>query len=148
MATGVTALGNGWSAMVIDTADNLRASSDLRALQGAFAAMNVIAGLMLHKSELSAFHVDDQRGLLIREAGASFHGGPQHWRVMYSAGFAAIPDEIQEACAQWVAQLFWQTKRDPGLASESVSDSFTRVALRDMPASVRLLLDPYRNWRV
>ena len=31
------------------------------------------------------------------------------------------PDEVQEACAGWVAQLFWQTKRDPGLASDSVS---------------------------
>src|ERR1051325_1063290 len=50
LATAISALGNGWSATVIDTTDNLRASADLRALQGAFNAMNVNAELKLHHS--------------------------------------------------------------------------------------------------
>ena len=64
------------------------------------------------------------------------------------AGFSDVPDEVQEACAAWVAELFWQTKRDPGLVSESIPGSVSRVVLRDMPASARMLLGPYRNWRV
>jgi hypothetical protein len=148
LAAAVTALGNGWSATVINAGDNQRASADLRALQGAFNAMNVAANLKLHAGELSGFAVDLERGCLTRDGGLLWDGGLHHWRVLYSAGFAAVPDAVQEACAQWVAQLFWQTKRDPGLASESVPGTLSRVPLRDMPASTKLLLAPYRNWRV
>ena len=148
LAAAVTALGNGWSATVINAPDNLRASADLRALQGAFQALNVNAELKLHTSELSSFVVDAERGCLTREDGACFYGGLHAWRVVYSAGFSAVPDEVQEACAEWVAQLFWQTKRDPGLSSEAVPGVVSRVILRDMPASVKFLLSPHRNWRV
>ena len=148
LATAVTALDNGWAANVINPPDNLRASADLRALQGAFQAMNLDAELKLHASELSSFVVDAERGCLTREDGACFYGGLHAWRVVYSAGFSAVPDEVQEACAGWVAQLFWQTKRDPGLSSEAVPGAVSRVILRDMPATVKFLLSPHRNWRV
>jgi hypothetical protein len=148
LASAITALGNGWTGTVLDPANDLRASADLRALQGAFFAMNVNADLKMHLSELSAFQVDMERGLLTWDGGAGWFGGVDSWRVLYSAGFSDIPDEVQEACAGWVAQLFWQTKRDPGLASESIPGTLSRVPLRDMPTSTKLLLGPYRNWRV
>lgn len=148
LATAITALGNGWSATVVNAADELRASADLRALQGAFAALNVNADLKLHTSELSDFLVDAGRGCLTRASGAVWNGGAHHWRIVYRAGYSAVPEEVQEACAEWVAQLFWLTKRDPGLASESIPGASSRVPLRDVPATVKLLLAPYRNWRV
>ena len=148
LAAAVTALGNGWSASVGSAADNLRASADLRALQGAFNAKDQEAELKLHTGELSSFLVDAERGCLTRADGACWNGGVHYWRVLYRAGYNAVPDDVQEACAQWVAQLFWQTKRDLGMSSESIPGTVSRVALRDMPASVQLLLAPYRNWRV
>lgn len=148
LATAVTALGNGWSASVIDSVHNLRASADLRALQGAFHAKDVDAELKLHTQELSSFHVDADRGLLTRGDGAGFDGGLHSWRIVYRAGYSSVPDEIQEACAQWVAQLFWLMKRDPGLASEAIPGSVSRTPTRDMPTTVKILLGPYRNWRV
>jgi hypothetical protein len=144
LAAAITALGNGWTGTVLDPANDLRASADLRALQGAFAAMNVNADLKLHLSELSAFNVDAERGILTSD----WLPGGASWRVIYSAGFSDIPEEVQEACAGWVAQLFWQTKRDPGLQTESIPGTVSRVPLRDMPTSTKLLLGPYRNWRV
>lgn len=148
LASAVTALGNGWAASVINAADNLRASADLRALQGAYQALNVDADLRLHTSELTAFDVDAERGLLSRAGDAPWTGGLHYWRVVYRAGYSAVPDDVQEACAQWVAQLFWLTKRDPGLASESIPGAVSRSVVRDMPVSVKLLLGSYRNWRV
>jgi hypothetical protein len=148
LATAITALGNGWSATVNDVSNNLRASADLRALQGAFVAKDVDALLQLHVGELSAFSVDAERGLLTRDTGATWHGGLNYWRIVYRAGFSAVPDDVQEACAQWVAQLFWLGKRDPGLAQESLPGVVARAGFRDMPAPVRLLLAPYRNWRL
>ncbi len=148
LATALTALGAGWSASVLDPADSLRASADLRALQGAFNARGVNADLRLHTSELTSFFVDAEQGCLARTDGSHWHGSLHHWRVLYRAGFSTIPDDVQEACAAWVAQLFWQTKRDPGLTSEAIPGTTSRVVLRDMPISARLLLGPYRNWRV
>jgi hypothetical protein len=148
LASAVTALANGWSASVVDASHALRASADLRALQGAFHAKDVDAELKLHTSELSSYGIDAALGVLTREPGTSWDGGLHHWRIVYQAGYSTAPDDVQEACAQWVAQLFWQTKRDPGLSSEAIPGALSRVALRGMPASVKLLLDPYRNWRV
>ena len=110
--------------------------------------MNANANLKLHTSELAGFLVDAENGCLTRDDGFLWHGGLHAWRVVYRAGFSAVPDAVQEACAEWIAQLFWQSKRDPGLASEAIPGMVTRVALRDMPASAKLLLGPYRNWRV
>ncbi len=148
LASAIAALGNGWSAAVIDALDDLRASADLRALQGAFHAKDVDAELKLHVSELSNFSVHAEQGCLTRGDGACWEGGVHYWRVIHRAGFNTVPDDVQEACAQWVAQLFWLTKRDPGIASESIPGALSRVVLRELPTSVKLLLDPYRNWRV
>jgi hypothetical protein len=147
LATAIAALGNGWSASVLDSTHNLRASADLRALQGAYQAKDVDVSLRLHTSELTSYLVDADRGCLARE-GACWDGGLHHWRVVYRAGYSAVPDDVQEACAEWVAQLFWLTKRDPGLVNEAIPATFARTAARDIPTSLKLLLSPYRNWRV
>jgi hypothetical protein len=148
LATAITALGNKWAATVLNPADNLRASADLRALQGAYQAMNALANLKLHTSELTGFTVDAERGILTRDDGLLWEGGLHYWRVIYQAGYSEVPDDVQEACAEWAAQLFWQTKRDPGLASETIPGTDARVILQNMPTSTKLLLGPYRNWRV
>ena len=104
--------------------------------------------LQLHASELTSFDSDTDRGYLTRGAGERWHGGLNYWPVIYRAGFSAVPDDVQEACAQWVAQLFWPTKRDPGLIQEALPSVVSRSVVRDMPGSVRLLLAAYRNWRI
>ena len=52
--------------------------------------------------------------------------GINNFRVQYTAGYAAVPDDIQEACAEWVATLFWQVSRDPGLSFETATGAFSR----------------------
>lgn len=148
LAAAVTALGNGWSASVVAPVDGLRASADLRALQGAFPCRDRSALLHLHLQELAGFHVDAEHGILTRAEGAVWQGGLDYWRIVYRAGYASVPEDVQEACAQWVAMLFWQTKRDPGLGSETLPGVVARAPLRDLPLSLHALLRPYRNWRV
>ncbi len=114
--------------------------------------------MRLHTSELQDFQVDAERGWLLRPQivddtlmpplGLHWHGGANFWRVIYTAGFADIPDDVQEACAEWSAVLYWQTKRDPGLAQESVPGLVSRVALQGMPATVQQLILPYRTRRL
>src|ERR1041385_9173078 len=80
LATAITALGNCWSADVVESSHNLRASADLRALQGAFPAKDASAMLLLHTAELSEFGVDAERGMLTRDGGECWHGGLHYWR--------------------------------------------------------------------
>ena len=145
LAAAINALGNGWSATLASSDFANRASADLRALQGAYAAKDSAAELTIHLQELAGYDSDPPHGFLTRSDG--WKGGSQSWRVIYTAGYASVPEDVQEACAQWVAILFWQTKRDPGLAHETVTGSVARTPHWVMPLSVRLLLEPYRALR-
>lgn len=154
LATAINAQGSGWSAAVVEGISGSRAAADLRAIQGAFACYNVKAGLRLHVLELSAYEVDEARGCLLRTAddglalledhGLAWFGGSRFWRVIYTAGYPSIPEDVQEACAQWVAALFWTTKRDPGASQVATVGVSTITTHADMPPQVRNLLRPYR----
>ncbi|MCI0380327.1 MAG: hypothetical protein L0215_22310 [Gemmataceae bacterium] len=160
MKAAVDALGNGWSATIPDAAHTNRAAADLRALQGACNAKDALAEMKLHLFELTDFDVDAARGYLWRSRSGwldpleveaewpTWFGGVHNWRVQYTAGFATVPEDVQEACAHWVAALYWQTKRDPGLAHETVPGAVERRPVLGMPPAVLLMLEPYRNLRV
>jgi hypothetical protein len=161
VAAAVSALGNGWAAEVTHSEYSNRASADLRPIQGALNAKDAWAGMKLHVQELSDYEVDAQRGWLLRPTAAEFlqafgdstgdggwFGGQGYWRVLYTAGFAAVPEEVQEACAEWTALLYWQAKRDPGLVQEAIPGAVSRTATGDLPVSVKQLLTPYRNHRI
>jgi hypothetical protein len=153
LATAIAALGNGWSGTVADSRFTNWASADLRAVQGSLNAKDVTAELRIHVNELSDYEIDTNRGLLYRgrwydDEGVGWPGGVNYWRAIYTAGFATVPEDVQEACAQWVAALFWQTKRDPGLISESIPGAVSRMPKLEMPGVVRRLLGPYVNYRL
>lgn len=143
VATQVNAIGSGWEAEAI-TGHTLRASSDLRAVQGALNAKDVWGELKLHTEELSTYAVDTERGWIVASGGDEWAWSAygmempswcrgQEYRVMYTAGYAAVPEDVQEAAAEWVSALFWLSKKDPG------------IVLGDIPRSVCRLLGPYRK---
>ena len=143
LAAAINALGNGWAASV-PAGYGDHASADLRATQGAFNAKNVSAELRLHTHELTAYEVDAEKGWLIRgysdpdfeDQGAVWYGGWNYYRVIYTAGFATVPEDVQQAAAEWVAALFWQTKDNPA--------SYPELP----PTNAALLLNPYRKLRI
>ena len=58
---------------------------------------------------------------------------------------------MQEACAEWVAVLHYQTTRDPALTASSSAPSggtavgYTYAPMTSPPAQVARLLAPYRR---
>lgn len=134
LVEAIVALAAGWSVAAADE-DLGRATADLGVFPGSFSAKDAPASLAMHVRERSAYLVDAPRGFLISDEGWSY--GPRHWRIVYTSGSPAIPEDIQEACAEWCAALFWQTKRDPGSIERAI-----------MPASVRRLLASYRDWKI
>lgn len=143
--TAVDALGNGWSATVASGYGSWP-SADLRPIQGALNAKDIRAELLLHVEERADYSVDADRGFLLR--GSGWSAGLGNYRVVYTAGYETVPEDVQEACAEWVAALFWQTKRDPGLSQEALTGVMARssaLTLHDMPRSVAALLRPHRR---
>ncbi len=127
--------------------------------QGALTAAGQYAELKLHTYELAGYQIDQRRGWLLRAIPYTdpellhpedlvWPVGVNNFRVQYTAGYATVPEDVQEACAEWVAALFWQTKRDPGLTQESAAGAFSRsylLAHNAIPPHVAVLLDLYRQ---
>jgi len=125
VATAVNALGNGWTATVPNATYQNWPSADLR-IQGALnCAQGTYGEIKMHVIEMSDFQTDRKRGWLIRginalvtqwdDPMAVWTPGIDNYRVLYTAGYATIPYDLQEACAEWVASLFWQSKSNPSI---------------------------------
>lgn len=148
VAAAVNALGNGWSARVPLSAYALWPSADLRPIQGAlFCALGSWAGIKQHVTDIVAWEADEEPAVLYR-TDAPWPTAPGSVRVVYTAGYPAIPDPVQEATAEYAAVLFWQAYRDPGAWSIAVVGAGTSTySMRNLilPAACRSLLLPYRR---
>lgn len=82
----------------------------------------------------------------------SFPYGYQNIKATYTAGWATIPEDIQEAVAQTVAWLFSTASISPAVESWKLGDAAQKNAAVSsgaplLPAAVRQLLAFYRNIR-
>jgi hypothetical protein len=181
VAVAVNALGNGWNAQIVGDAGGqggqgdygLWPSVDLyvpqsfgtgSTSQGALMCRGAFAELKMHTYELQGFQWDS-RGWLLRAIPYTdpellhpedliWPVGINNFRVQYTAGYPTIPEAVQEACAEWVAMLWWATQRDPALVHQ-VPTSGTASGWADIaglpgqpPNKVRSLLAPYRRFTV
>jgi hypothetical protein len=167
-AAAVSALGHGWSAQVVGDATNYGSwpSADLyiptswgdgTASQGALQCVaGSFAELKMHTYELAGYQWDP-RGWLLRAIPYTdpellhpedlvFPVGIHNFRVQYTAGYTTVPEGVQEACAEWVANLYWLTLRDASLQASSVAgNAYSYVPPASPPAHVAQLLAPYRR---
>lgn len=104
----------------------------------------------------SDFDVEGGTGEIRFKSAASaayrrFPKGFRNVKAAYTAGFATVPEPVQEACAQYAAWLYSSASRAGGVAAEKLGDYSSRFERGDremLPRSVRELLGPYRNVRV
>jgi hypothetical protein len=174
VANAVSALGNGWNAQVVGspTGDyGLWPSADLYVppsygdgaqSQGALTCVaGAFAELKMHTLELAGYQFDP-RGWLLRAIPYSdpellhpedlvWPTGINNFRVQYTAGYTTIPESVQEACARWVARIYYLTTRDPSLLAQAVAGAVNlKWGLRPVldhepPDEIRALLAPYRR---
>jgi hypothetical protein len=77
--------------------------------------------------------------------------GIRNYRVDHTAGYSTIPEPIQEAAAEWVAALFAQAKRDPGLVQShtvGIGSIITLINRDRVPQNVLGLIGPYIRHRL
>jgi hypothetical protein len=168
VVSAVNALGNGWSAQYVGDATNYGSwpAADLyvppsfgdgTSSQGALQCVaGSFAELKLHTYEMAGYQFDP-RGWLLRAIPYTdpellhpedlvWPVGVDNLRVQYSAGYNTIPESVQEACAEWVAQLYNLSLRDPAQQASSVSgNAYSYVAQAAPPPAVQQLLQPYRR---
>jgi hypothetical protein len=170
----INALGNGWQALStgydnwpfadiycpngISGTDSANPQA-----QGALTAAGQNAEIKMHTYELAGFQVDQRRGWLLRAIPYTdpelLHPEDLVWpvginnlRVQYTAGFAIVPEDVQEACAELVATYFAQRGRDLSLQAEALGSGHSYSAqnpvIDSIPERVAALLRPYRITRM
>jgi len=176
LVNNINSLGNGWTAQIVGVNPGDYGSwpsADLYVppsygdgvqSQGALTARGVYAELKMHTYELAGYQWDP-RGWLLRAIPYTdpellhpedliWPVGINNFRVQYTAGYTTIPEAVQEACAEWVNELYQLASRDPaaknvrlqGSGATFSSHAATALAARRPPDNVARLLAPYRRF--
>lgn len=147
-----------WSATVTTGGPNntnygLYPSADLKPIQGAASALGS-GGVTLAMWVESvppmadgyssvgwgsgAWRCDQDKGALY----LVLPRGPLQVRVDYTAGYATIPNPIQEACAQYASYLYQQAKSSQVIRSQTLGPfSTTFVGSQPMPKHISTMLN-------
>jgi hypothetical protein len=176
LVNNINGLGNGWTAQIVGVNPGDYGSwpsADLYVppsygdgvqSQGALTARGVNAELKMHTYELAGYQWDP-RGWLLRAIPYTdpellhpedliWPVGINNFRVQYTAGYTTIPEAVQEACAEWVNELYQLASRDPaaknvrlqGSGATFSSHAVARLAGLRPPDNVARLLAPYRRY--
>lgn len=178
LATAITALGNGWQGTYVGDSNDYGSwpSADLyisgsygdplegagiQQSQGNLTARGQYAELKMHTYELAGYQWD-ARGWLLRAIPYTdpelqhpedlvWPSGINNLRIQYTAGYTTVPEAVQEACAEWVAIMVYQTQRDPQLqhsVSAGTGSGYEALTLGEPPSKVKSLLSPYKRYSV
>ena len=140
----------GWQALVAPGYELWPTTDLYPPIQGAQNAAGVFCDLRMHAEELTGFQIDPNRGYLMRSIVSTdpdfvlpydpiWPRGLLNFRVQYTAGFATIPEDVQEACAQLVATYFQMDARE--IAPKA-------IAANTIPSPVAMLLMPWKSTTV
>lgn len=93
----------------------------------------------------SLYIIPDGLKNIIAYYGGAFTPGYHNIKVVYTAGYATVPYDLQEACFGIVALYFYQTQEKRfGITSRSVGDGSTTFD-KDVPRWITSILDGYKK---
>ena len=84
---------------------------------------------------------------MIRLDGRVFSVGIQNVKVTYEAGYADIPEDLQQAVVELVADRF-RNKENQGIRSLAIGSYRVDYGEEELPSEIRGVLDGYRRTRV
>lgn len=151
LAAAVNALGVSWLATVLAPYGNFP-SIDLWVSSTPLAPVNLRDGpasLSLHVHNYGQLALTPANGRLQLpdQPNDRFTVEPViSLRVQYSAGYATIPEDLQDAIASWAASIMFQLKRDPATGNTFASGlgSSFRPLPGQMPEMTQRVLRTYR----
>ena len=84
---------------------------------------------------------------IIRLDGLVFSAGIQNVNVTYDAGYTDIPDDVQQAVVELVADRF-RNKENQGVRSLAIGSYRVDYGDEELPSEIKGVLDGYRRTRV
>ena len=102
-------------------------------------------------TEITSGNRVDKRTGLLRLTMEHFPVGHQNVVILYTAGFATIPADVQEAVVQIVAKLHADGLHDPLVVGEKLGDyEYQRMmwSSEGLGGTIKSLLAPYRDQHV
>ncbi len=93
-------------------------------------------------AQTSGYVVNDQRIFL--RGGLKFTVGILNVSVAYTAGYSALPGDIEQACIELCALRYKERDRI-GNVSKSIAGETIAYSQKDMPADVMTLLQQYKK---
>jgi hypothetical protein len=149
LGTAINAVGGNWSASV-PAQFALWQTADLTSNTGSYSARNATVTLNVYWFYLSNFRVNESLGEIYNPGG--FVPGYQLYRVKYTGGYATIPEDIQQACAELVQATFASIQANPLMSSQTIDKySYTRAATTsfdNLSVASKLTLNNYRVLKV
>ena len=156
LAAAVSAVGNGWSGQYVGDStsygswpsadlyipgsygDALEGSGVLQSQGALQCAAGSFAELKMHTYEMAGYQWDAGRGWLLRAIPYTdpellhpedliFPVGVNNFRVQYTAGYTTVPEAVQEACAEWVTDVYFRTLRDPSLSAQAIQGQVSQA---------------------
>lgn len=95
------------------------------------------------------YFLDLETGVIHLDNDGEFSSVPGAVKVVYSAGYAAIPYTLQLACKKWVARIWKERQRQEwGLKSLGGAGETTTYDLEGPPKDVVKLLNMFKRVRV
>ena len=145
MVTAIVALGKGWESSAASSLYNGYPSSELF-VRGAQSCLSSWSYHYMPSDPVNGYKIDLVEGVVGLPSTLSV-GWPNVY-IQYTAGYATIPDDIENACLETVAYLYGLAGEDPSLAEvESDNWKFKRQAYADgLPKSIQQTLYRYKAW--
>lgn len=77
---------------------------------------------------------------------SAFNLGRQNIKVTYSGGFITVPEDLEEACIDWVLTLYRRHKdKYHGYMTRSAAGASMMIDLQAIPRDVKSVLDSYKK---
>jgi len=100
------------------------------------------------KLDADEYVLDAERGIVLLRAG-TFSEGVRNVKVSYTAGAAAVPDDVAQACRMLVAAWFHAAREGgDGLDARTAGETALRFSAEPMPAPVARIIERYREHTV
>lgn len=171
LATAINTLGAGWNAR-IQSSYECYPSASLVGVREPKNALGNGAVLDLFTTSATRYDIDRATGILRchgwggngfgaafgAPSGASWEGAggdggsgcSGQYQVTYQAGWATIPENLQQVCAEVVKGIFARLDGDPSLKSETADKySWTaKDAMTSLPDWATSVLGYYKDWSV
>lgn len=96
----------------------------------------------------TTYYVFEAEPGIVRLDGVTFYAGFQNVKVIYNAGYATIPADLEQATIELVAQKFNSyDKIRQGIVSRTIEGETVRFFLGELFPETKAVLDRYRKIR-